>query len=441
MQGFPLVRPLAGGLALAMAATQAGGIYNVVSHGDSITADLGSENYSFKLQTLLGSTLTQVGTNGSSYDYQWDDPVYAPGTTTMIQEAAALVDSQIIPGKTNILVVFAGTNGLVLAGHSVATEYGDLVEYVGARVAAGWLPQNIYVVDMLPRTGVAYSVNTQLNELFSAGRITYGYNMVRLRYTEIGASGADLDTDLFYDGTHPTAAGHTIIAQEIYDTINPEAISDSSLAVLALAGETSGFALFAEDDSCMVKDSVNPYRNFRGKASVYLPTLPRQLDGAAYRYRLTASDQYHFPMHDLVWNDAASTVMSRVQAISFPTTDCNPVSFSPLLANVPGNITRFNTGGSALLYSASGEVFKYAAYVGNPTDPHTLAVRWATNNAAICADGQTPEEDNACAMETGLDTVWLGRAPGGLEAANLWIDCLVVLPRAASNAELQAWNP
>jgi lysophospholipase L1-like esterase len=212
---------------------QTGGIFNQVisplsaqfhltTHGDSITADRAYLNYSYIVHGLLTAalgqkaSLTQRGTNGISYNYDWSGD---PGTTTMIQEAAAVVDAAMRSGMPNYLVVFAGTNGIhtALGNHSAATEYADFQTYIAARLAAGWDASRIVVCTMLPRTGVSEVTRGTFNTSLVGGAVTYGYKLARFDLNaSIGAAGQDLDTTYFYDGTHLTDVGHAIAGQIIY---------------------------------------------------------------------------------------------------------------------------------------------------------------------------------------------------------------------------------
>lgn len=196
--------------------------FNITTNGDSITIDQAYSNYSYVLHSLLTATLgkraslTQRGTNGISYNYDWSGD---PGTSTMTQDAVLFVDPTRRAGMPNYLVVFAGTNGLhpSLGNHSAATEYADFQVYIGARLAAGWVADNIIVCTMLPRTGISEVVRSAFNAALVGGASTYGYRLARFDLdANIGAAGQNLDTTYIYDGTHLTVAGDVIAAQIIH---------------------------------------------------------------------------------------------------------------------------------------------------------------------------------------------------------------------------------
>lgn len=196
-----------------------------MTHGDSISRQLGADNYLYELQGLIASNRSekahvwQRGTDGISWAYDWPED---PGTETMTSEAAAVIDARRIGTKPNWLVAFAGTNGLAVGGHSAATEAADFVTYLNARLAAGWSASRIVVPTMLPRTGVDEGLRSAYNTALVNAATSAGCQVARLDLDpDIGAAGQDLDTDWFADGIHPTAAGHTRIAEIVYDAMFP----------------------------------------------------------------------------------------------------------------------------------------------------------------------------------------------------------------------------
>lgn len=195
------------------------------THGDSISRDLGYDNYIFVCGSLIVSgqelnpRLAERGINGISYDYHWGGEPY---DATMMTDAPVAVDVNIDPGIPSYLTIFAGTNGIALGGHSVATEYADFKAYVAARVSAGWDPSLMVAVLMLPRTDLNYeTVTTAFNDLIRGDDGGFGYRVARTDLQPVGMDGANLDPLLFYDGTHPTALGQSQIATAVYDAMFP----------------------------------------------------------------------------------------------------------------------------------------------------------------------------------------------------------------------------
>ncbi len=199
----------------------------IVAHGDSITADKGASNY---IQVVWGlvnagqgmyAKVYQRGINGISYNYAWPTSGYA---STLTEDAALLVDAYQQPGKTNWLVVFAGTNGLngSLGNHSAATEYANFKTYIAARIAAGWRAANIVVCTMLPRTGFTDSIRQTFNTSLVGDDGGYGYKLARFDLNaNIGAAGQNLNTTYFYDGIHLTTVGQSIAGGIVYGAMYP----------------------------------------------------------------------------------------------------------------------------------------------------------------------------------------------------------------------------
>lgn len=197
----------------------------LASHGDSISRDMGASNYIYVTSSLitqnqsLSARIRGRGINGISYDYRWP---LEPYDQTLITDAPISVDPIQVVGIPNWLIVFAGTNGLALAGHSVATEYANFKTYIGDRIAAGWNASRIVAVLMLPRTVLNY-VNqvTAFNTSILGDDGGFGYKVARTDLQPVGASGANLDLTLFYDGTHPTVLGQSQIAAACYAAMYP----------------------------------------------------------------------------------------------------------------------------------------------------------------------------------------------------------------------------
>lgn len=196
-----------------------GATYNVVGHGDSMSLTSACQRtYLPRVVALMAAagkiaSWRRCGINGASWAYAWPSAGYP---LTLAQDALVRAD----PAKgrgVNWLLVMAGTNGIILGGHSAATEYADFQIYIAARIAAGWPVANIVVCTMLPRTGDVDATRLAYNTSLIGGAATYGYKLARLDLDpNIGPDGADTNLTYFSDGTHPTDAGHAIIASIIY---------------------------------------------------------------------------------------------------------------------------------------------------------------------------------------------------------------------------------
>lgn len=193
----------------------------MVTAGDSLTRDQGPSNYTYVVANTiktgqgLNAKVLERGVNGISWNYAWSGDPY---TNTMIQDAPANVDgSRNNLLITNWLIGFAGTNGIALNGDSAATEYANFQTWIAARIAAGWVANNIVIVTMLPRTGVTDSIRVSYNALLVSGAVTYGYRLARAdQDANIGAAGQNLNTTYFYDGTHLTVLGQSILGGIVY---------------------------------------------------------------------------------------------------------------------------------------------------------------------------------------------------------------------------------
>lgn len=194
---------------------------NLVVHGDSMSLTGGVlQIHTPRVAALIlaggvdAAQWTRCGINGASYNYAWPDAGYP---YTLIQDAPLRVDPMLSLTLPNWLIVLAGTNGIVLGGHSAATEYADFQAYIAARILAGWPAGQIVVSTMMPRTGLSEVTRGAYNTSVVNGAVTYGYQLARLDLNpNIGAAGQNLDTTYFLDGTHPTDLGQSIVASIEY---------------------------------------------------------------------------------------------------------------------------------------------------------------------------------------------------------------------------------
>lgn len=151
------------------------------------------------------------GVNGNSWVYDWGSD---PHVGTMTDDVPYVAGLLAVPAaRSHRMVAFAGTNGIVIKGNSAAQEYADFETWFVAATGAGWLADDIVVPTMLPRTGVSEVVRGAYNALLVAGSATHGYRLARFDLDPtMGAAGANLNTTYYSDGTHPTKAGHVILA-------------------------------------------------------------------------------------------------------------------------------------------------------------------------------------------------------------------------------------
>lgn len=196
---------------------------NIVSHGDSISLTSAVQrNYLPRLASILPARVqwTRCGINGGSWNYNWVSSGY---DKDMLDDAPIRVDPARSASMKNVLILFAGTNGMftTLGNHSAATEYTNFQTYYAARLAAGWQRSEIIVCTMLPRTSFSEATRTTYNTSLVNGAAGGAYKICRLDLIpEIGLAGQNTNLTWFLDGTHPTDAGHEIIARAIYALIS-----------------------------------------------------------------------------------------------------------------------------------------------------------------------------------------------------------------------------
>ena len=199
---------------------------NVVAVGDSISVTSGVlKTYVPRLAEIAKAKRTawirtqHFGINGHSWDYAWPFSGYP---YTLIEDGPLRVDSARSAKLPNWLIAFAGTNGITIARHDAAYEYGKLQTYVQGRIDAGWDRSQIIVCTMLPRNGVPEAIRADYNARIVNGAMALGYKVARLDLDpHIGTDGASANTDYFADGVHPTDAGHDLIARMIYAVMFP----------------------------------------------------------------------------------------------------------------------------------------------------------------------------------------------------------------------------
>jgi lysophospholipase L1-like esterase len=249
--GIPFKTGVGGGAASLM----------LVTHGDSITSDSHptadpTKNWSRILATAITArtgqavTLQQRGIGGHSWNYAWGP---SGNPNTLMQDAVINVDPYV--SATALLAIFAGTNGLTLNGRTPAQEAADADTYIAARLAAGWVASNIYVLTMLPRESYAYSKQFQYCQALETICNTRGCKIVRLHEDgDIGFPEQQFAATWFADQIHPTILGHQAIAELVYDVMVPTAWTAATL-VAARPGLSLAVHLDAQDATTLTTDA------------------------------------------------------------------------------------------------------------------------------------------------------------------------------------------
>lgn len=184
----------------------------VVAVGDSLTLGLGaSDGYVGFLQTAQGliTTIHYAAHSGGAWAFT---DAGVPGTPNLTSRAAAEADIYVADSPQPYLLLWAGTNDISYGATGAAT-YASFETYIQARIAAGWSPSKIVVLDMISRTAISNAERVIYNDLLIAGTGTYGYKIARLdQNANIGCASCFSDGTYFTDGVHLTTVGQQLVA-------------------------------------------------------------------------------------------------------------------------------------------------------------------------------------------------------------------------------------
>lgn len=154
--------------------TVPGSTEKVICEGDSVTTvTVAPPGYCSIASGLLlskrGITATwkAFGMGGYSWNYNYSGGPWTAQTITTMSPSQ--VDSEIYPGLTNVLVMFAGSNGMFLGGNSAAQEYADFQVTYAQHIVAGWPNARIIVVT---------TVGRQDDASFDTKRATYNASLI-----------------------------------------------------------------------------------------------------------------------------------------------------------------------------------------------------------------------------------------------------------------------
>lgn len=136
--------------------------------------------------------------------------------TNEINARAAAVNAAFIPGKINVLTLWAGTNDIMLLGLTGRQAYEAYATYIAAALAARpWAAVFPFTIaPRQPRTPTI-SIEKFESERQSFNSLVRGNmspHLVDVAADErIGKKYANLDWTYFFDGTHMTPAGYAIV--------------------------------------------------------------------------------------------------------------------------------------------------------------------------------------------------------------------------------------
>lgn len=206
---------------------------NIVADGNSLTTTQGG-GLSYPSQLIALEPLHSNGSTMLNY------AVGGQTTPQMISDAASQIDPQYDPGRArNILLAWEIRNDLVLNEPSIETAYNTFKSYCLARKSAGW---EVYVGTMIQSywghfrgddTESGYiAFNEELNTIngmirsnwktFANGVMDFAANPLLFGTGVNENSGYIFDPDAaptpsangcFFDGTHNTSYGKSILAQ------------------------------------------------------------------------------------------------------------------------------------------------------------------------------------------------------------------------------------
>ena len=198
--------------------TGAAATIDLLMVGDSIINNYPDPGFfSLALKDLIATrqasavNLTRIGAGGASWNYDHS----STGTINALLTASINSFSSV-----SKVVMFAGTNGLVLGAKAPAQEFADFEVCLNLILARGVLPANIIVCTMLPRQSYSEVNRSSYNSLLITGSATYGYKIAgfHLNY-EIGYSGAAGETYWYSDQIHPTVNACDQMARIVYDQL------------------------------------------------------------------------------------------------------------------------------------------------------------------------------------------------------------------------------
>lgn len=205
--------------------------YNLISCGDSISIFTGTvtKPYIKKASELLLSnrsitaTYKPFGLSGYSWNYTYSVGPWPQQTLTTLLSSQVL--SELDSSMTNIVVGFAGTNGMwaSLGNHSAATEFADFQTWRAAVLAKGLPPANLIVVTCLPRQDDSAfdTKRATYNASLISDAATYGYKIANAGAdASIGVNGAEDDTTYYQsDKIHLNDAGQSVLGTLVYNQI------------------------------------------------------------------------------------------------------------------------------------------------------------------------------------------------------------------------------
>lgn len=184
---------------------------NVIVEGDSTVEalydlDRYGDHWPMKLREETGWDAARIVNLGSS----------GHSVGTMISQWDVQCSHNIVPGKRNLFIAAGGINDII-AGHTAAQTYTDLLSLLALAAAAGC--ETALVNLAVPAAGGLWTagmttIANDLNDLIAAGHIAGDFDFLIDAAAEIPSHTAPYDT-LWHDNIHPNGAGNALIAAAV----------------------------------------------------------------------------------------------------------------------------------------------------------------------------------------------------------------------------------
>lgn len=186
---------------------------NIIFEGNSITQGASDPEFRGWAERVVGQQNVHRGFFAVSGSY-----------TTDLSGRSAIVDSMLVPGKKNLLVVWAGTNDIFNLNSTSTSTFNTLSSYIQARKTAGW---KVVALTCLPRSqpGVLRdTARTAFNTLLKASAVPdYVVDVAAdtsFQHYVTGVGSSAYYRQFLIDGIHPTREGHERIAVAVHPTIS-----------------------------------------------------------------------------------------------------------------------------------------------------------------------------------------------------------------------------
>lgn len=176
---------------------------------------------------INGSTINNRATSGQTTAQMISGGALAchAGGSGTRGTAEAYIDSQLISGRRNILIVWEVGNDLFFVGNTTGA-YNRIVQYCNDRRAAGW---EVVVLTPLYRVygagptpaGDSWTVyNSKIDSVCASMRSNWASFADAICDVNARSEFSDpTDTDYFIDGVHPNGTGRGIVANMVSTAI------------------------------------------------------------------------------------------------------------------------------------------------------------------------------------------------------------------------------